>query len=323
MLPTIEVIIPTLCDAKRGPLLQRAIESVVSQDGVTAVPIVVVNGSRFDPAWVDRLKQRSDIRFIQIPEPSLFAARRRAFESLRADFFATLDDDDIFLPGALKRRLEPLQADPSCDWVVTNGAFVTPDGERSYIPDIDATRRDPFGTLLDHCWLCSAGNLFRRSAMTADFFDATRSMDITYMAFRLLAEGKKVVFLDDSTFRYFYYPDSTSKQDFYNLPAAEAIRRMMDLPVPAWVRRGLAGKYRRAMHDVASYHCCRGEMGPAWQAHRRSLAGVPEFFRFLSFTRLLIAGSIRSMTRTGRAASPDRPLHASAGTQPLSGPDAR
>src|SRR4051812_40745209 len=48
MLPTIEVIIPTLCDTKRGPLLLRAIDSVVSQDGVLGLPVVVVNGSRFD-----------------------------------------------------------------------------------------------------------------------------------------------------------------------------------------------------------------------------------------------------------------------------------
>jgi glycosyltransferase involved in cell wall biosynthesis len=294
MLPTIEVIIPTLCDSKRGPLLLRAIDSVVSQDGVHGLPVVVVNGSRFDPAYLDRLRQRSDIRLIQIPEPSLFLARRRGFDALRGEVFAILDDDDIFLPGALKRRLEVLQTDPTCDWVVTNGVFVAPNGEQPFIPDIEAARRDPFGTLLDHCWLCSAGNLFRRSAVAADIFDATRSMDLTYIAFRLLAEGRKVVFVDDSTFRYFYYPDSTSKQDDYNLPAAEAIQTMMALPVPGWVRRGLAGKYRRAMHDIASYHYCRGEMGSAWQAHLRSLGGVPEFFRYAAFTRKLLVGPDRA-----------------------------
>jgi glycosyltransferase involved in cell wall biosynthesis len=294
MLPTIEVIIPTLCDTKRGPLLLRAIDSVVSQDGVHGLPVVIVNGSRFDPVYLERLRQRSDIRLIQIPEPSLFLARRRGFESLRGEVFAILDDDDIFLPGALKRRLEVLQRDPTCDWVVTNGMFVAPDGEQPFIPDIEAARRDPFGMLLDHCWLCSAGNLFRRSAVTADIFDATRSMDLTYIAFRLLAEGRKVEFVDDSTFRYFYYPDSTSKQDAYNLPAAEAIQTMMALPLPGWVRRGLAGKYRRAMHDIASYHYCRGEMGSAWQAHLRSLGGVPEFFRYAAFTRKLLVGSDRA-----------------------------
>src|SRR5262249_54630391 len=120
----IDVIIPTLCDSKRGPLLLRAIDSVVSQEGVAAVPIVVVNGARFDPVFIERLKARTDIRLIQIAEPSLFRARRVAFEAVRSTYFAILDDDDIFLPGALAKRLAALRADPTKDWVVTNGFFV-------------------------------------------------------------------------------------------------------------------------------------------------------------------------------------------------------
>lgn len=290
MKESIEVIIPTLCDSKRGPLLLRAIESVVSQEGVTATPVVVVNGARFDPATVTLLKARTDIRLIQIPEPSLFLARRIAFESVRSAYFAMLDDDDIFLPGALAKRLAALQADPAADWVVSNGVYVWPDREVPYIHDIAAARADPFGTLLEYCWLCSGGNLFRTAAVSADIFDAVRSMDLTYIAFRLLAEGKKVVFLDDLTFRYFYYPDSTSKQSFYNLPEADAIRIMMDLPVPGWVRRGLARKYRRAMHDMATYHLRRGATGAAWMAHLRSMAGLPELFHYAAFTRKLLFG---------------------------------
>jgi glycosyltransferase involved in cell wall biosynthesis len=287
----IDVIIPTLCDAKRGPLLLRAIDSVVAQEGVAATPVVVVNGARFDPAVLARLKALTDIRLIQIPEPSLFRARRVAFETVRSACFATLDDDDIFLPGALAKRLAALRADPSADWVVGNGVYVWPDREVPYIPDLDATRRDPFGTLLDHCWLCSAGNLFRTAAFTGDMFDTVRSMDITYIALRLLAEGKKPVFLEEPTFRYFFYPDSTSKQDSYNLPAAEAIRLMMDLPVPGWVRRGLARKFRRAMHDTAVHYYRRGEKRPAWKAHLRSLAGLPELFLYAAFTRKLVVGA--------------------------------
>lgn len=293
MRESIEIIIPTLADAKRGPLLLRAIDSVVSQEGVAALPVVVVNGTRYDPATVARLMARTDIRLIQIPEPSLFRARRTAFETVRSAYFAILDDDDVFLPGALAKRLAILRADPTVDWVVSDGIFVTPDGEIPYIPDIGATRRDPYGTLLDHCWLCSAGNLFRTAIFTPDVFDNVRSMDITYMAFRLLAEGRKVAFLDEPTFRYFFYPDSTSKQDSYNLPAAEAIRVMMGLPVPGWVRRGLARKYRRAMHDVASYNHRHGLMREAWSAHLKSLAGLPELFRYLGYTRKLLAAPPR------------------------------
>lgn len=298
----IDVIIPTLCDARRGPLLLRAIDSVVSQDGVAAMPVVVVNGARFDPVLLAQLEARDDLRLVRIAEPNLFRARRAGFGSLRTAFFATLDDDDVFLPGALQHRLAVLQADPACDWVVTNGVFAAPDGERPYIADIAAVRRDPYGTLLDYCWLCSAGNLFRRTAVRADIFDATRSMDLTYIAFRLLAEGRKVAFTDEPTFRYFSSPDSTSKQDFYNLPTAEAIATMMALPLPGWVRRGLARKYRRAMHDVANYHLDKGQIVKAWTAHLRSLAGLPEVFRYAAFTRKLLAGPRRA-----------RPLSAAAG----------
>jgi glycosyltransferase involved in cell wall biosynthesis len=292
----IDVIIPTLCDAKRGPLLLRAIESIVSQQGVEAVPVVAVNGNRFDPPTLARLSQRSDIRLIQIPDPSLFRARRAAFETIRSKYFATLDDDDVFLPGALATRLAAIESEPGIDWVVTNGVFVGTEGETPYIPDIAKTQRNPYGTLLDHCWLCSAGNLFRTSAVAPDIFDAIRSMDLTYIAFRLLAERKRIKFVDASTFRYFFYPDSTSKQDYYKLPAAEAIRVMMDLSVPRWVRRGLAGKYRRAMHDVASYHYRHGRMRDAWLAHLQSLRGLPEFLQYAAFTRRLLAGPVVATT---------------------------
>lgn len=297
----IDVIIPTLCDARRGPLLLRAIDSVVSQDGVAAMPVVVVNGARLDPVLLAQLEARDDLRLIRIAEPDLFRARRAGFEALRTAFFATLDDDDVFLPGALAKRLAILRADPRVDWVVSNGLLATPDGESPFIADIAAARRDPYGTLLDYCWLCTGGNLFRTAAFAADMFDAVRSMDVTYIAFRLLAEGKTVAFLDEPTFRYFCHPDSTSKQDFYNLPAAAALRAMMRLPVPRSVRRGLAGKYRRAMHDVASYHLREGRLPEAWVAHLRSMAGPRELLRYAAFTRKLLVLPARARTASAAA----------------------
>lgn len=285
---SIDVIIPTQGDLKRKELLLRAIDCVIAQDGVEALPIVVVNGSRFDPEFLAHLKGRSDIRLIQTKTPGVFNARRLGFEAVSSEFFALLDDDDFFFPGALACRLNAIRADNTIDWVATQGVFVKPDGEVPFIPDVDAVRRDPYGTLLDHCWLSSTGNLFRTSAVAPDIFDAVRSMDLTYIAFRLLAEGKKLAVLDESTFKYFYYPDSLSKKDHWNLPAAEAIHAMMRLPLPGWVRRGLARKYRRAMHDVADHYCRHGAVREAWAAHLRSISGLPEFFRYLTFTRKVL-----------------------------------
>src|SRR5690606_2142170 len=200
----VDVIIPTQCDVPRSTLLLRAIDSVVSQEGVRGVPVVVVNGPRYDPALLARLRSRSDIRLLQIDTQGVFFARRAGYEAVTSEFFATLDDDDVFLPGALSRRLEAARADSATDWVVTNGVHVHPDGETPFIPDVEAVRRDSFGTLLDHCWLCSAGNLFRASALRPEVFDAVRSMDVTYIAFWMLSQNRKLALIDEPTFRYFY-----------------------------------------------------------------------------------------------------------------------
>lgn len=294
MLPSIDIVIATTAEAKRAVLLVRAIDCIVGQEGVRARPIVVVNGTRFDPGLVAQLKTRTDILFIQLHPGGLFVARRTGFEAVTSEFFGIHDDDDFLLPGALARRLAAISGNEKVDWVVSDGVFVWPDREVPFIPSIEHLRRDPYGMLLDYCWLCSAGNLFRRTAITGDLFDSVPSMEITYIAFRLLAEGRMPAIVEEPTFKYFFYPDSLSKKDHYNLPAAQAIHTMMKLPVPRWVRRKLAQKYRQGMHNIADHHCAHGRQREAWAAHLRSLAGLPEFFRYFAFTRRLLAGAGKS-----------------------------
>ncbi len=289
MTESVSIIIPTRCDLQRRELLLRAIDSVVSQEGVRCIPIVVVNGSRFDPGLLARLLQRADVKVIQIEPPGPFVARKVGYQHSATEFFGLLDDDDVLLPGAIARRLRALHDDSSIDWVVTNGIFVSPEGDIPFVADMAAVRRDPCGTLLESCWLSAGGSLFRKAAFDPDTFDAVRSMDLTYIAFRLLAEGRKVAFIDEATYKYFYYPDSLSKQDFYNLPAAEAIQQMAKLALPGWVKRELGRKYRRAMHDVADYYRRKGQRGAAWAAHIRSLSGFPELLRYAGFTRKLLS----------------------------------
>jgi glycosyltransferase involved in cell wall biosynthesis len=288
MLPQIDIVIATMCEKKRADLLVRAIDNIVAQEGVKARPIVVCNGGRFDPVLVAQLKARPDLLFIQLEPGNLFMARRTGFEAVTSEFFGIHDDDDYLLPGALARRHAAIQGRDDVDWVVSDGIFVWPDREVPYIPSIAEVRRNPYGLLLDYCWLCSAGNLFRRSAITGDLFDSVPSMEITYIAFRLLSENRTPAIVEEPTFRYFFYPDSLSKKDHYNLPAAEAIHTMMRLPVPGWVRRRLAQKYRQAMHSVADHHAAHGRRREAWAAHLRSLTGLPEFFRYAAFTRKLL-----------------------------------
>ena len=310
MLPQIDVIIPTQCDAPRRELLLRAIDCVVGQEGVAGRPIVVVNGARYLPELVGQLRARTDMVVIQRDEPGVFGARRAGFAAVRSEYFAILDDDDLLLPGALGRRLAALQADASADWAVSQGIFVMPDRSVPYIGDLAAVRRNPLGTLVEYCWLCSAGNLFRTAAVQADMFDAVRSMEITYLAFRLLAEGRRPAFLDEPTFKYFYYPDSLSKAASYTQFAYETIEAVRHLPLPPSVRSGLARKYRRAMHDLADFRLGCGDVSGAWRAHVRSMSGFPEVLSFAGYSRRLIS---RTFQHALGGSSP--------GNQPASLPD--
>ena len=119
MTATVEVLIPTLCSAERRASIERAIQSVLDQTACIVTPVIVINGSRFDAKLRQALERRPDIRVHYLEEPNLFAARRFARQSVTADFYCWLDDDDVYLPGAIKRRLEALLADASLDAVVS------------------------------------------------------------------------------------------------------------------------------------------------------------------------------------------------------------
>src|SRR5258705_4386505 len=115
MTARVSVIVCTMAAERRAALLRRALDSILTgQDGL-AQPIVVVNGTRFDPHLRAELAARPDITFLYRPEPSLAGALRAGRARVDTQFFATLDDDDELLPGAVATRLEPLLADASTD----------------------------------------------------------------------------------------------------------------------------------------------------------------------------------------------------------------
>src|SRR5687767_6369859 len=164
----IEVLIVSLCKAERRNSILKALDSVVSQEGVSATPIVVVNGSRYDPLLFDELKARGDMRVVYQTQPSIFLARRLAREKNRAPFFAMLDDDDELLPGALQKRLQPLLDDPALDAVITNGYVMDGTRQQFVLTSVDAIRKDPLGELMSANWLATASGLFRASSITPE-----------------------------------------------------------------------------------------------------------------------------------------------------------
>lgn len=292
--PDVSVIIPTAAEPRRRDLLLRAIDGIVAQAGVRALPVVVVNGSRFDPGLRDRLEADPRIRYHYQPLGSAPEAQLTGRRLVETPYFAFLDDDDELLPGALARRKAELEAHPDVAVVIDNGYSRTDDGvDEPRFPDMAAlNRRRPVETLLDGNWMHNSAALFRTSLVPPRYFeDYVAYMEWTYVAFRL-ALDVKFRFVDGFGYRINSTEGSLSKGDAYAAGTVETLTRMLAHPAPPDILARLRNKRVDTWHNLSVRKLQRGELGPAWRYHWRCL-GTRYGLRYLSYTRHLLAGRRR------------------------------
>jgi glycosyltransferase involved in cell wall biosynthesis len=108
--PLVSVVIPTY---DRGPLLERAVASVLAQTYRTLELLVVDDGSTDDTQA--RLARIDDprLRVIRQGNQGVARARNRALREARGAYIAFLDSDDAWLPGKLERQVAALEAAPA------------------------------------------------------------------------------------------------------------------------------------------------------------------------------------------------------------------
>ena len=284
----VDVLVVTLCTAQRAAEIRRVVATTLSQEGVQPRLIMIVNGHRYDRDLLNWLWREPGVTVCYQETPSIFLARRCAREQVTAPYFGFLDDDDFLLDGALRTRVEALEADPSADAVVTNGYLRDGTAKEFTHPDIDEIRRDPVESLLRKNWLATASALFRTAAIPPSFFDVTlRSMDMTYVGFRLALE-KRVAFVTTPTFEKSYSPDSISITDDWALASLATLDKMSRLPMPSAVRRSLRRKCTRAAHELSDIHRRSGKLLPAWRLHLRSMAEPWGLWNYALYTRRLL-----------------------------------
>lgn len=103
----VSVVIPLF---NRRDSIMRAINSVLSQDGVELELIVVDDGSTDDSvALVERQISDPRLRIIQQQNAGACSARNAGIDAARGEFVAFLDSDDMFLPGHLYQSLRRLR----------------------------------------------------------------------------------------------------------------------------------------------------------------------------------------------------------------------
>jgi glycosyltransferase involved in cell wall biosynthesis len=287
-LQSISVIMPTLANEDRASGLVRAIDSVLGQEGVRVVPIIIANGTKCSPDVLEDLGRRRDIRLVRLEEASLPLALKAGRNTVDTPYFAELDDDDELLPHALITRLDKMGDDGTVDVVVTNGLLQGFGSEVISTPNITDFQADPLRAILRDNWLAPGSALFRTETVTCDFFEAIpKYLEWTYLGV-ILSLRRKILFVNHPT--YVYRTDnkvSISKSRECALMRPQAIERLLKLDVPRDVRALIKGKLAAARHRASSCELAAGNYAAAWFWHMRSLM-LGQGWKYLTYTRHLM-----------------------------------
>ena len=286
--PRCTIIVPTLALRERASSLERAIRSIHAGSSKRSRILVVVNGNRFDPALLSTLRQRSDIDVMYVEmgsSPAAILAGRRQVET---EFFGFLDDDDEYLPGAVDLRLRLLSEHPEASIAVTNG-YRRKDGvDHRNLDDLVNVPSDPLAALLRQNWLTSCGALYRSADVPSGYFeDSPRHIHWTWLAFRLVEAGKRVVVADELAYRIHDTEGSASKSSTYLMTQVEVYNRMLAMSSRPDISRTLRRRLAAAWHQVSNHHLREGAVGKAWRAHLQSLR-YPSGLRYLTYSRKLV-----------------------------------
>ncbi len=197
--PDVTVVLPTY---QRRALVDRAIESVLAQEGVRIELIVVDDGSTDGTAEHVRARWGSDARVVLVEKENggCSSARNVGIERARGRYVAFLDSDDTCLPGRLSRQAEGLDARPDAAISICDARFETEDGEvlctmhahKGFLPPTSLE------AMFDGAWAAPSTWMLRIDAARALRFDATIPyQEDTDFLFRFLASGRRAMLLSE------------------------------------------------------------------------------------------------------------------------------
>lgn len=117
-LPLVSVIIPVYNGER---YLRAALESIFAQSYRPIEVIVVDDGSTDDSGAI--AQSFSEVRYIQQKNQGVAAARNHGIEVAHGEFFAFLDQDDLWTPEKLKLQIDFFLNDPELGYSLTQQQF--------------------------------------------------------------------------------------------------------------------------------------------------------------------------------------------------------
>ena len=116
--PLVSVIIPVYNGAR---FLRAALESVFAQTYRPIEVIVVDDGSSDDSGAI--AESFPEVHYIRQENQGVAAARNNGIEVARGEFFAFLDQDDLWTPEKLKVQIEHLLSNPLLGYTLTHQQY--------------------------------------------------------------------------------------------------------------------------------------------------------------------------------------------------------
>ncbi|MFZ0461825.1 MAG: glycosyltransferase family A protein, partial [Candidatus Acidiferrales bacterium] len=130
---TVSVVIPAY---NAGRLIDAAIRSVLSQEWAPD-EIIIVNDGSTDRDYSELQRLHKSIRVVTQPNRGLpAAARNLGFSAATGDYIATLDADDVWLPGKLHAQMLHLVQNPDIDAAFCKGLRWMQDTPEATPPEV-------------------------------------------------------------------------------------------------------------------------------------------------------------------------------------------
>ena len=284
----ITVIMPTAGYQERRETLLRAIESARSQQGVDVQLLMVFNGPNVDPATREQVGQLDgvichDLELGNLPNAILHGRR-----SVQTPFFCFLDDDDVYLPGALQCRLQPMLDDASVDMVATNGYKDNNGNRRLAVEGFALDAEQPLEKMMmRHNWLASCGGLYRTATIGEQYFAHDQKYyEWTFTAF-LIALEKHIVLVDEPTYVINYTASSLSNSADSLKQQPVFLARMASYPLIDKHKQELHNRIGKAHMELYRFHLQRGERSEAWR-HFKQAVRAPGGWRYVTELRSLL-----------------------------------
>lgn len=156
-MPSISIIVPSY---NQGHLIGHTLDSILSQE-VRALDVFVADGGSRD-STVSVLKHfGSRIKWVSERDRGQTDAINKGLRQARGEIVAYINSDDTYEPGAVRRAVDLLAANPQVDFIYGDANLIDEHGaliERTHAVDFD------IGVLTyDHNFICQPASFWRNS----------------------------------------------------------------------------------------------------------------------------------------------------------------